>query len=276
MEEINQIEDSFRRLVAIMEKLLSPEGCPWDREQTHESLIPYLIEEAYEVKEDILTGDWDNVRAELGDVALQVVFHSVMARREGRFDIDDVMKTICEKLIRRHPHVFGDAGSLTTSQVLNNWEEIKKQEKKMQGREQPEKPTSLLDGIPESLPALQRAQRMQEKASNVGFDWDNIEDVWGKVHEEIDELKEAYESKKKDRFEDEMGDLIFALVNLSRFQDVWAEIALGKTIQKFTRRFHYIEETARSQGRELSSMSLQEMDELWEKAKKSKPPASDK
>jgi tetrapyrrole methylase family protein/MazG family protein len=277
-QDLSSITDPFRRLVAIMERLLGPDGCPWDRRQTHETLIAYLIEETYEVKEEIEKQNWDNVSGELGDVALQVVFHAALAQRAGRFDIDDVMNSICEKLIRRHPHVFGELAEgdeLSVGQVLDNWEKIKETEK---GGRVPSAQTpwrSVLAGVPDSMPALQRAQRLQEKAAHVGFDWDKIEDVWRKVEEELGELREAHESGDAASFEHELGDLLFALVNLSRFRKTWAEFALDGAAKRFQRRFQHIEETARREGRELVTMTLEEMDALWDEAKLKERVAAD-
>lgn len=265
LRAIQGVDDPFRRLVTIMDALLAPDGCPWDREQTHESLLPYLIEEAYEVQADVLAGKTQNVKTELGDVALQVVFHAALAKRDGEYDVDDVMTAICDKLIRRHPHVFGDTEANDAATVKANWEEIKRQEKEAAGEKA--EPVSLLDGVPAALPALQRAQRIQDRAADVGFDWETIEQVWEKVEEEFGELREAYRSGDHARTEDELGDSIFALVNLSRFLNQWTEISLGKTIDKFGRRFRHIERVARERGRELSDMTLAEMDAIWEEAK---------
>ncbi|MBN1515409.1 nucleoside triphosphate pyrophosphohydrolase [Candidatus Sumerlaeota bacterium] len=271
LEKVQVIEDPFRRLVAIMEILRGPGGCPWDREQTHETLLPYLIEEAYEVQEDVLAGKMDSVKGELGDVALQIVFHATVAKEAGRFDIDDVMNSICEKMIRRHPHIFSDGDAKDSAQVVQKWEQIKQQEKAERG-EQPNEHVSLLDGVPESLPALQRAQRLQDRAAEVGFDWDDIEQVWEKVEEEMEELRQDFTAKNEAETLDEIGDLIFALVNLARFKGVWAEMLAGKTCQKFISRFQYIEEYARKHHRHLNEMSLEEMDAIWEKAKSKEQP----
>lgn len=258
--------DPFRRLVEIMERLLAPDGCPWDREQDHHTLRPYCLEEAYEVVDAIDREDWDELCGELGDLGLQIVFHAALARREGRFDVDDVYTTICEKLIRRHPHVFGDAQAHDPATVLRNWEAIKRHEREQKNNG--EAPVSALDGVPQALPALQRAQRLQAKAAKVGFDWATIEPVWQKVHEEIDELRTEHEKLDRDRIEDELGDLFFALVNLARFLDADPEQALQRTNRKFTARFHYIEQQARKQGRRPEQMTLEEMDALWEESKR--------
>jgi tetrapyrrole methylase family protein/MazG family protein len=255
--------ESFNELIAIMKRLLAPGGCPWDQEQTHQSLKPYLIEEAYEVIEAIDSGSDDHLREELGDVLLQVVFHAEIAERDGRFTIDNVVRGISEKLRRRHPHVFGDASVENSSQVLKNWEEIKRKEK----REKSEG-GSVLDGLPRSLPALIRARRIQEKVSRVGFDWARTEEVLMKVEEELGELKEASLRNDRAAIEEELGDLLFSVANLARFVSVCPEDALRKTIDKFQRRFQYIERELPKRGKKLGEASLEEMDALWEEVKK--------
>ncbi|MCB2155661.1 nucleoside triphosphate pyrophosphohydrolase [bacterium] len=258
--------DQFRRLVEIMECLLAPDGCPWDREQSHRTLRPYVVEEAYEVCEAIDLEDWDELRAELGDLGLQIVFHSALGKREGLFDVDDVYRGVCEKLIRRHPHVFGEVTADDAGTVLKNWEAIKRQER--EEKRDGDRPVSALDGVPKALPALQRAQRLQTKAARVGFDWSTIGPVWSKIHEEIDELREQHDLMDPEKIEDELGDLFFALVNLARFLKVDPEQACHSTNAKFTRRFHYIEARAREMGRKLEEMTLEEMDVLWEESKR--------
>ncbi|MDK2972419.1 MAG: tetrapyrrole methylase family protein / MazG family protein [Candidatus Sumerlaeota bacterium] len=260
--------DSFRRLVEIMDRLLAPDGCPWDREQTHATLKPHVVEEAYEVCEAIDDGDLDELCTELGDLGLQIVFHAALARREGHFDVDEVYHRICEKLIRRHPHVFAETTAEDPETVLKNWERIKREER---AEKTPEKPPSALDGVPVALPGLQRAHRLQGKAAKVGFDWATIGPVWQKIHEEIDELREEHEKLDRDKIEGELGDLFFALVNLARFLKVDPEQALQRTNRKFIRRFHYLEERAREQGRAPDEMTLEEMDALWEESKKKLP-----
>jgi len=252
---------SFDELVDIMALLRSERGCPWDREQTHESIRPYLIEEVYEVLRAIDDRDDEELKAELGDLLLQIVFHAQIAKEEGRFDIEDVIRTNIEKLKRRHPHVFGRTAVSGTEEVLENWERIKGEER---GND---KPASALDGVPRELPALLRAQRVQEKASMVGFDWERAEDVMGKVDEEFRELKEACRSGDPGRIADEMGDFLFSLVNLSRFLGVWPEDALRGTVDRFERRFRFIESELAKSGKSPREATLQEMDALWEKAK---------
>lgn len=260
--------DPFRRLVEIMDRLLAPDGCPWDREQSHRTLKPYVVEEAYEVCEAIDEEDWDELRAELGDLGLQIVFHSALARREGRFDVDAVYAGICEKLVRRHPHVFGDTVVEGSGEVLRNWESIKRAERDAKRNGEEDAPASVLEGVPRALPGLQRAARLQSKAAKVGFDWGDIAPVWEKLHEEIEEVREAAASGDPDKLEDEFGDLLFAAVNLSRFLKVEAEEAAHRASAKFTRRFQALEERARAEGRPLERMTLDEMDRWWEDAKR--------
>ncbi len=252
---------SFNELVDIMALLRSEKGCPWDREQTHESIKPYLIEEAYEVLRAIDDHDDEELRAELGDLLLQITFHAQIAKEGDRFDIEDVIRTNIEKLKRRHPHVFGEVMVSGTGEVLKNWERIKEEERKGS------KPGSVLDGVPKDLPALLRAQRIQEKASTVGFDWEETEAVMEKVEEEFRELKEACRSEDPERITDETGDFLFSLVNLSRFLRVWPEEALRRTVDRFERRFKFIESELAKSGRSPMDATLQEMDALWEKAK---------
>lgn len=278
--------DPFRRLVAIMERLLDTDGCPWDREQTHETLKPYVIEEAYEVCEAVDEADMDSLREELGDVMLQTVFHAALAHREGHFAIDDVLNGICAKLIRRHPHVFAETEVSGSDEVLQNWEKIKQVEKEEKARSRARgkrehgvaaddtaaggsaPAPSALDGVPKAMPALTRAFRVQEKAARVGFDWDQIGDVWKKVEEEVREVREALESGTVRDVEEEIGDFLFALVNLTRFLKVHPEESLQKTTNKFIRRFRHIEARARENNRQLSDMTLEQMDVLWEEAKR--------
>ena len=256
-------KNPFDRLCWIMDRLLATGGCPWDREQTHESLKQYLIEEAYEVYEAIEHEDFEHLKEELGDVALQVVFHSHLARREGLFDVNGVLETICDKLIRRHPHVFGQTAVNGASDVLENWEKIKANEK-MDAK----KDMSLLSGVPRSLPALQKAHRLQEKAARVGFDWLRVEDIFDKVREEFEELAHERREGPPERVFDEMGDLLFAIVNVARALGVQPEDALRGTCDRFTARFRYIEHRAHEQGRDLRDMTVDEMDVFWNEAKK--------
>ena len=252
----------FTDLMEIMARLRGKNGCPWDRDQTHESIKPYLVEEAYEVLEAIDEQDLAKLKEELGDLMLQIVFHARMAEDAGAFSMQDVLTAINEKLIRRHPHVFGELKVETAQEVLFNWEQIKQTERrKLNDR------ASVLDGVPRELPALLRAHRLQEKASRVGFDWTEAQEVFRKVEEELAELRAAMDGREADRVEAELGDLLFALVNLSRFLAVNPEEALRKTIARFIARFRYIEEELSRRGRSLRQATLEEMDVLWAEAK---------
>ena len=252
---------TFSDLVDIMKLLRSENGCPWDREQTHESLKKYLIEETYEVLEVIDLNDKKRLCEELGDLLLQIVFHAQIAKEEATFTIDDVITGVCRKMVVRHPHVFGEVKAETSDEVLTNWEQIKKKEKGIESQ------TDVLKDVPSNLPALMRSYKVQQKAAQVGFDWNNIEDVFKKLEEEIIELKDVYKSKDVERITDEVGDVLFSIVNLSRFLKVQPELALTSSINKFISRFEYIETESRKEGKKLEDMSLEEMDELWNKAK---------
>lgn len=248
------------KLVQIMARLRSPDGCPWDKEQTHLSLKKYLIEEAYELLESIDAGEDKAIIEECGDVLLQVVFHARIAEEEGRFNIEDVLTVLCDKLIHRHPHVFGDRDANSAEEVLRNWEADKQKEK-------PER-RSILDGVPKSLPALMQAHQIQDRAARVGFDWEKIEEVFAKFEEEWGEFHETHREQNRERMEEELGDLLFALVNISRYIQVDPEQALTKTNQKFLRRFLYIEQEIEKRSQSLEEASLQEMDALWDEAKR--------
>jgi MazG family protein len=254
-----RIGEKFVELVEIMKKLRSENGCPWDKEQTPESILPFFLEEAYEVIESIEEKDWKNLQEEIGDILLHVVFQASMAEEQNRFGILDSLETITAKLIRRHPHVFGDAPVDAAKSAKQNWEAAKHKEK---GRD------SRLDGVPETLPSLIRAQRLQEKASYVGFEWDKIEEVWEKVHEEIMELKEAQLKGTLEHIEEEIGDVLFSVVNLARFLKISSENALRKTNKKFISRFKKVEEELKKRNRSIEEASLAEMDEIWEKVKR--------
>ncbi|MBB6061663.1 tetrapyrrole methylase family protein/MazG family protein [Thermosipho japonicus] len=243
----------FEKLINIMKQLRGPNGCDWDKKQTHDSLIPYLIEEAYELIEEIKNKNYDNLKEELGDILLQVIFHAQIASEEGKFSIDDVIDAISEKLIRRHPHVFGNEKDFS----YIRWEKIKAQEKG-------ENDFSRIGKINYSLPALSLSRRIQENAANVGFDWDNIEDVYSKVYEEIDELKNA---KNGEEAEDELGDLLFAIVNLSRFLKIDPEVALRKATEKFVKRFKKMEKLIEKDGKKFEDLSLDELNKYWEESK---------
>ncbi len=248
-------------LLDIMDKLRGEDGCPWDKEQTYTSLKKYLIEESYEVIEAIDNKDVDMLIEELGDVLLQVVFHSQIGKEDGFFEIKDVIQSICDKMINRHPHVFSDLEINNSNEVLENWDKIKSME---QGNETY---TDSIRHIAKTLPALMRADKVQKKAAKVGFDWDNIEDAMKKIIEEYKEIEDVYKSKNKVKILEEIGDLLFSVVNVARFLDIDPENALNYSIDKFINRFQYIEDEAIAIGRDLDNMSLEEMDELWKEAK---------
>jgi MazG family protein len=250
------IESLVSEYIAVVRRLRKE--CPWDREQTHQSIRHSLIEEAYEVVEAIDHGNLDELKMELGDLLLHVVLHSVIAEEESAFTMSEVVSESSAKLIRRHPHVFGDTKVRSSDDVKNNWEKIKLSE----GR------TSLMDGVPRKMPSLLRAHRLQEKASKVGFDWKRKQDVWAKVAEEIDELHDAESKRSRDHLEEEFGDLLFALVNYARFLKVNPESALNKSTRKFSKRFQRIEEEIRNRGKKLEHSTLEEMDAIWNEGKK--------
>jgi tetrapyrrole methylase family protein/MazG family protein len=254
------MSEQIDRFVDIIARLRAPGGCPWDREQTHKSILNCLLDEAYEFFEAVDENDPAKICEELGDLLLQVVLHSQMAQDAGAFTIEDVARGIGDKMIRRHPHVFGDVKVSEPSDVVTNWEAIKKQEK---GKERP----SALDGIPPSLPALFSAEKIQRKAARVGFDWKDITPVLDKVEEEFDEFREAVEAGDLDHAEEELGDIIFALVNVGRHRGICAEDALRRTVRKFDRRFRYVEQNFRDAGADMSKASLAEMDVFWEESK---------
>jgi tetrapyrrole methylase family protein/MazG family protein len=254
-------KELFDQLVQVFAALRSENGCPWDREQTHESIKPDLIEETYEVIEAIDAGDATKLREEIGDLLANVMLHAQIARDEGEFDISDVIKTLTEKLIRRHPHVFGDQEANNADQVVKNWEQIKRSESGYEDRK------SALDGVPDHLPNLQRAQKLQRKAARVGFDWNNVSDVLPKIDEEIAELKENIQDGNREEIELEIGDLLFSIVNLCRFLDVQAEEALRKASRKFVRRFKAMEEELERRGDSFKDYDLAGLDEIWDKAK---------
>ncbi len=247
------------RFAEIVAALRAPGGCPWDRKQTHESLRPYLIEEAYEALDAIDSGDPAHIKEEMGDVLLQIYLHAEIARERGDFSIDEVAQGIIDKIILRHPHVFGDTTVTDAGQVVERWEEIKKKEKPHR--------ESILDGVPNHLPALLRAYRVQQKVSRVGFDWEKIGDVADKLDEEVGELKQAIETGDTNHIIEEAGDMLFSITNLLRFIEVNPEEALLKTIAKFTTRFRHIEKRAVEMGKKLEDMTIDEMELLWQEAK---------
>lgn len=256
---------AFDRLLTIMDELRL--NCPWDKKQTMESLRHLTIEETYELSDAILEKDLEEVKKELGDLMLHNVFYARIGSEKGAFDIADVLHSVCEKLIVRHPHIYGDVEAKDEKAVRENWEKIKLKEKGNEKR-------SVLGGVPKSLPALVKAMRIQEKARGVGFDWENPEQVWAKVEEELDEFKAEYNVEKEnmdiEKARAEFGDLLFSLVNYARFVDINPEEALERTNKKFIKRFKYLEDESGKDGKEMGEMTLGEMDEYWEKAKRLK------
>jgi tetrapyrrole methylase family protein/MazG family protein len=249
------------RLLEIMATLRSGRGCPWDREQTLESIKPYLIEEAYEVIDAVDAGDIGKHQEELGDLLLQVVFHAQLRREQGRFEFDDVVRCVCDKLIRRHPHVFGGVRVDGAEEVLRRWEAIKVGERGKGA-------ASVLDGIPRHLPALRKAHQVQGRAARVGFDWKALHDVVAKVDEELAELRSAMASATSKEVKEEIGDLLFAVVNVARFLKIDPEDALSETVRKFIRRFHEVERRLTGDGTDLRGRTLEEMDAVWEEVKR--------
>lgn len=265
------MSSNFDELVAVMKRLRAPGGCPWDAEQTYFSLSQYLLEEAYEtfdaIHESKETGDVTNLKEELGDLLLQVVFHSTIAAELGDFTIDDVAAGISQKLILRHPHVFGDEKIDTAEGVLANWETLKANERKASGKAEKTK-ESILDEVPVHFPGLLEALKVTKKAAKVGFDWENTDQIFDKLTEETNELKEAIANKKTENIEEEIGDLLFVVANLARKLDIEPETALKRTNRKFRKRFKFIEDTLKAGDRRLEDASLEEMDEIWNQAKR--------
>lgn len=255
MNTIEQKKEAFARLLTIMDELRAK--CPWDMKQTMESLRHLTIEEVYELGDAILDNNIEEVKKELGDIFLHLVFYSKIASEKGAFDIADSLNFICDKLIQRHPHIYGDVQVADEEEVKANWEKLKLKEGKK----------SVLEGVPNSLPAMVKAQRMQDKARGVGFDWDNEDQVWEKVQEELGEFKEEAD-RNSDKMESEFGDLLFSLINYARFKGINPEDALERTNKKFKYRFQYLETESAKDGKQMGSMTLAEMDEYWEKAKK--------
>jgi XTP/dITP diphosphohydrolase len=255
MATIEEKKEAFERLLNIMDDLR--EGCPWDRKQTLDSLRYLTIEETYELSDAILSKDYEELKGEIGDIMLHMVFYSKIASEKKEFDVADVLNAICDKLVHRHPHIYGDVEAKTEEEVKANWEELKLKE----GNK------SVLQGVPKSLPAVVKASRIQEKVKGVGFDWDNKDQVWDKVQEEIQEFREEEKNGNKERMEEEFGDLMFSLINYARFIGVNPEDALEKTNRKFIKRFQYLEEKTNSQNQSLKEMSLEEMEAIWQEAK---------
>lgn len=261
---------SFDELVTVMARLRAPGGCPWDHEQTYASLAQYLLEESYEtfdaIQEADLTGDTANLREELGDLLLQVVFHSTIGAERGDFTIDEVAEGVTKKLILRHPHVFGNVKLANAQDVLDNWDQLKADERKASGKV--EKPReSILDEVPVHFPALLEGLKLTKKAAKVGFDWENADQIFAKLDEEVAELKEAISKGETGNTAEEIGDLLFVVMNLARHLDVEPETALKKTNRKFRQRFKFIEDELKRQEKTLQDASLEEMDDLWNKAK---------
>jgi MazG family protein len=255
---MQQTADSFLRLVKIMDELR--EQCPWDKKQTIHTLRPLTLEETYELTDSITDENWQGIKEELGDIMLHLVFYARIGKEQQQFSLDDVINGVCEKLIYRHPHIYGDVKVNDEEDVKRNWEKLKMKEGK--GK------TSVLSGVPPSLPAMVKATRIQEKAKQVGFEWENKEDVWKKVEEEIGELKEAIELQSQEKIDEEFGDVLFSLVNYARFLQVDAEGVLERTNKKFIYRFQQMETIAAAAGKKLQDMTLEEMDALWNEVKK--------
>ena len=253
--------EKFEKLMEVMKTLRGPGGCPWDVEQTHESITMGFVEELYEFIEAVEDKDIETMKEELGDLCLHIVFQVQIAKENGEFTMAEVLDSIIEKLIRRHPHVFSDVKVKNSNEVVANWDDIKKQEKQKQHRK------SVVDGIPRHLPALSKARKVQIKAKKVGFDWDKVEDVILKIKEEFNELYEAIEEKNQDHINEELGDVLFSVVNLSRFLDVEPERALHNTVRKFMSRFRAIENALEEKGTTIQEASFEEMDSLWDQVK---------
>jgi MazG family protein len=250
--------EQFERLIGIMARLRAPGGCPWDREQTFDTIKPYLLQESYEVMDAIDRRDWPELSGELGDLMLQAVFFSQMAAEEGHFTIEDALRSINEKLIRRHPHVFGEENAATAGEVLKRWDEIKAAEKKDQ------KPQGLLDAVPRALPALVEAEQISTRAANKGFDWRNVDEVLAKLDEERAELAAAGTQAE---LEDELGDMLFTIVNLARFHKIDSEQALRRTNAKFRQRFAHVEQGVETSGKTWKETKVEEMEAFWQAAK---------
>jgi len=291
--------ERFERAVSIMARLRGPGGCPWDREQTFDTIKPYTLEETYEVLEAIDARDWDELPGELGDLLLQVLFYSEMAAEEKRFSIDDVLDRLSNKLVDRHPHVFGDVTADTPGEVLRNWQALKAEEKKKREREETKSKAhaeSVLAGVSSAVPSLMEAYKISSRVANVGFDWPNIEGLFDKLSEETEELRKNLEEypepgpvpesvagvagargvkispELRARLEDEVGDLLFVLVNIARYLSLDPESALRKTNRKFRRRFEYLEDKLRQRGRQPSESSIDEMESLWQESKQREKP----
>src|SRR5438093_2336950 len=267
----NSTGERFERLVNIMATLRGPNGCPWDKQQDFNSLKPMLIEEVYEVLEAIENNDLDSLAEELGDLLLHVVFHAHLGKEAGQFDINTVVDKISDKLVRRHPHVFGNESVSTAEEVIKNWEAIKAEEKAQKLQNRTPEQRSLLEGIPSKLPAIHEAHQTSSRAARVGFDWPDVDGIFEKLQEEVRELKEVISSggdeTRRERLEDEIGDILFVIVNIARYLKIDSESALKRANRKFKVRFRYMENELARQGKNLEQTSLQEMEALWQKAK---------
>src|SRR5437016_12862605 len=261
----------FEKLVEIMATLRGPNGCPWDKQQDFNSLKPMLVEEVYEVLEAIENNDFDGLSEELGDLLLHVVFHAHLGKEAGRFDINTIIQKISDKLVRRHPHVFGGESASTPEEVIKNWETIKAQEKAEKLKSRTPEQRSLLEGIPTKLPAIHEAHQISSRAARVGFDWPDIEGIFEKLQEEVRELKEVLSSgddaSRRERLEDEIGDMLFVIVNIARYLKIDSESALKRANRKFKSRFQYMEKELAKQGKTVEQVKLDEMEALWQKAK---------
>jgi MazG family protein len=263
--------EKFERLVEIMATLRGPHGCPWDKQQDFNSLKPMLVEEVYEVLEAIENNDFDGLSEELGDLLLHVVFHAHLGRESGVFDIDTVIQKISDKLIRRHPHVFGEEPASSPEEVIRNWEAIKAQEKAEKLKNRTPEQRSLLEGIPSKLPAIHEAHQISSRAARVGFDWPDVEGIFEKLQEEVRELKEVIseggDDSRRERLEDEIGDMLFVIVNIARYLKIDSESALKRANRKFKARFQYMEAELNRQGKTLEQATIDEMEALWQRAK---------
>src|SRR5215831_11213623 len=261
----------FEKLVEIMTTLRGPDGCPWDKQQDFNSLKPMLVEEVYEVLEAVENNDFDGLSEELGDLLLHVVFHAQLGKESGQFDIDTVIGKISDKLVRRHPHVFGDESASTADEVIKNWEAIKAQEKAEKLKNRTPEQRSLLEGIPSKLPAIHEAHQISSRAARVGFDWPDVDGIFDKLQEEVRELKEVIaadgDGDRRQRLEDEIGDMLFVIVNIARYLKIDSESALKRANRKFKSRFQYMEAELAKQGKTLEQTPLDEMEALWQKAK---------
>ena len=260
----------FEKLVDIMATLRGPNGCPWDKQQDFNSLKPMLVEEVYEVLEAVENNDPEGLSEELGDLLLHVVFNAQLGKEAGTFDIDTVIQKISQKLVRRHPHVFGEESASTAEEVIKNWETIKEQEKAEKLKSRTPEQRSLLEGIPSKLPAIHEAHQISSRAARVGFDWRDVEGIFDKLQEEVQELKEVLsgdDELHRERLEDEIGDMLFVIVNIARYLKIDSESALKRANRKFKSRFQYMETELANQGKTLEEASLEEMEALWQKAK---------